>query len=34
MEKQAYEKPVVEILKAEELLEAIGLIECRISEIQ
>jgi len=28
MEKQAYEKPVVEVLTAEELLESIGVVEC------
>ena len=28
MEKQPYEKPVVEVITAEELLEAIGVVEC------
>jgi len=28
MDKQAYEKPVVEVVTAEELLEAIGCVEC------
>jgi hypothetical protein len=28
MEKQPYEQPVVEVITAEELLEAIGCVEC------
>jgi hypothetical protein len=28
MDKPAYEKPVVEVMTAEELLEAIGCVEC------
>lgn len=28
MEQQAYEKPVIEVITAEELLEAIGCVEC------
>ena len=28
MEKQAYERPIVEVLTAEELFERIGVIEC------
>ena len=28
MDKQPYEKPVVEVITAEELLEAIGCVEC------
>ncbi len=28
MEKQPYEKPVIEVITAEDLLEAIGCVEC------
>jgi hypothetical protein len=28
MDKPAYEKPLVEVMTAEELLEAIGCVEC------